>query len=504
MKKIYLFLLLTAAGCSKFDEINTNPDKPVTVTSPMLATRLILDITRGDLGQTKSFMQHALLGKYISWSENQEANQYNKFGRISYSNLLVLNNVEKMISFAPDEKSRNTYKALGNFISAWKFYHLTMQVGDIPYKDALKGEAGVIQPAYNTQKEVLLGILASLDEADQLFANGSDFSGDPVYNGKVAKWRKMVNSFELRVLLSLYKKTGDADLQVMKRFQQIVNNRPLFSGNEDNFQLTYSDVAGQKYPFYKENNQFIIYNMVSDVLINRLKALQDRRLFYYAAPDPILVKGGAAANTYAAYKGVDPAATGDQVGAVASSKDYSPLNARYTELPAGEPVYLMGYAQLQFILAEAAMRGWINSSAEQYYNNGITAGMKFTADFTPDNAAYHHGMPITDTYIRDYIASAAVKFAATPREQLEQIITQEYLTTFMQAPYNAYFEYRRTGYPAFPINPASNQNIPADKMPVRWLYPQRELDYNGDNVTRATTAQYGTDHSNGVMWILKD
>lgn len=88
--------------------------------------------------------------------------------------------------------------------------------------------------------------------------------------------------------------------------------------------------------------------------------------------------------------------------------------------------------------------------------------------------------------------------------RLEQIIWQKYITSFLQIPFNAFFEYRRTGIPDFPINPKSNRNIPSDKMPLRWMYPQDELDYNMDNVSQAINSQYGgSDDYMGVMWLLK-
>lgn len=99
----------------------------------------------------------------------------------------------------------------------------------------------------------------------------------------------------------------------------------------------------------------------------------------------------------------------------------------------------------------------------------------------------------------------AVQFAGTAEEQLKQIITQKYICTFLRSPLNAFFENRRTGYPEFPINPASNENIPSDKLPVRWMYPQEELNYNSENVNEAIDRQYkGNDNVNELMWILKD
>ena len=78
---------------------------------------------------------------------------------------------------------------------------------------------------------------------------------------------------------------------------------------------------------------------------------------------------------------------------------------------------------------------------------------------------FHHNRKITDAYIQEYLGNQGVKFASDFQEQLSQIIWQKYILTFLQTPYNAFFEYRRTGVPNIPINPKSNRNIPSDKMP---------------------------------------
>lgn len=47
-------------------------------------------------------------------------------------------------------------------------------------------------------------------------------------------------------------------------------------------------------------------------------------------------------------------------------------------------------------------------------------------------------------------------------------------------------------------------NIPSDRIPVRWMYPQKELDFNGVEANKAIQRQYGNDNVNALMWILKD
>jgi hypothetical protein len=512
-KSVALFLgiaFLTSA-CSKFDDVNTNPDTPLKVTSGMLATKLILDMSQ--LPSTKGFLLDDLLCKYLGWFEKNQITQYNKFTRIddgelsvtTFDDLVVLNNIDKMIEFAPNEKLKNSYMALGHFVRAHRFFSLTMVLGDIPYSEALKSESSQIyKPGYDTQKDVFLGILSELDEANRLFEIGDNFDGDPIYGGNVGKWRKLANTFQLQVLVSLSKRTDDTDLKVKTRFLDILNNRPVFSDNNDNFQLSYSNKANQKYPFYKDGNNFIIYNMVSSFIIDMLKGLNDYRLFYYANPSPVQISSGKSVSDWDAYKGVDVAAEFSVIGKVASSKDFSALNDRYSELPQGEPTFLLSYAQLNFFLAEAIVREWIPGDAKDYYEKGIRAAMKFVADNTPDNLQFNHGMKITDNYIDTYLQSAEVNLSTDKETQIKQIITQEYILGFMQIPYTPYYEYRRTGYPAFPVNPLSNLNVPSDKIPLRWMYPESESKFNSENLNEALQRQYnGNDDVNAAMWILK-
>ena len=74
----------------------------------------------------------------------------------------------------------------------------------------------------------------------------------------------------------------------------------------------------------------------------------------------------------------------------------------------------------------------------------------------------------------------------------------------MQYPMDAYYEYRRTGYPVLLINPNTNRNTDKNKIPVRWMYSTWEYDYNKENVEEAVQRQYeGIDDYNKLMWILK-
>ena len=500
-------------GCKKYDDINTNPNATTQVNAAMLATSMILNITRSDIATTKGFMQPFLLGKYLTWGEGQEGLQYNNLGRTDFNRITLLRNVTPMINYATNDGLKKSYEALGHFIRAWQFYHTTIQVGDIPYTDAVKGETeGILQPKYDTQKTVFLGILNELDQANTLFAAGSTFEGDVIFAGNTDKWRRLVNSFELHVLINLFKKTADADLKVIDRFKDIVANRPLMRDYNDNFALAYNATAGQNYPWSDvpagSGNSFVKsnYTMLSTTLINPLKALQDRRLFYYAKPSPVKVTGGLSESDYNAYVGAEPSTAFSTLQTMRVGKDYSDINNRYVQLVNAEPVSVFSYWDLQFILAEATVRGWISgTTAQTYYAAGITNSMNFIVKNTPDLADYHHNMKMEAAYINAYPTTGAVALTGSTENQIQQIITQKYLANFLQgSKYQSWFENRRTGYPVFVLNTATNLNTPSGNFPLRWLYPSNELNYNSANLAAAVASQYaGSDDNNQMMWLLK-
>ncbi len=505
-------LAIISTGCKKFDEINTNPNQTTEVSSGVLATTLILSITRNEISGTKGFMQSFLYGKYLTWGEGQENSQYNKIGRTNFDRITLLRNIKPMVDYATTEELRNAYSALGHFVRAWQFFLTTMQVGDIPYSEAVKGESdAIIKPKYDDQKTVFQGILNELDSANLLFSKAVAFKGDPIYDGDVDKWQRLTNTFQLYVLMNLYKKTSDAELSVTDRFKDIVANRPLMRNYNDNFALEYNSKAGQHYPWSNipdgdNPNIKSNYAMVSATIINPLKALEDRRLFYYAKPSPVQIADGKLPSDYAAYIGAEPSNQFPVLQTMRVGRDYSDFNNRYILEVSAEPVGLLNYWDLQFVLAEATVRGWITGTpAQTYYAAGITSSMNFIMNYTKDIPDYTHDMPMDETYINAYPATAAVALSGSEEQQIEKIITQKYIAGFLHGfNYMAWYENRRTGYPEFILNPTSNLNTPNTQFPVRWLYPSNELSYNTDNLDTAIKRQYdGNDNVNSVMWLLK-
>lgn len=487
-------------SCDNFDDINTNPDTSTQSPASMLATNLILSITKP--GTSKGMVYGDMLSKRLAW-EGKEDYQYNLLSRTSFEGYNVLTNTQKMIHAASNQ-DKDAYTGLALFIKAYKLFYISLEVGDIPYEQALQGEEGILKPAYETQKEVMQLILRDLEAAYTHFGKAKAFAGDPIFQGDPEKWKKTVSAFQLKVLINLSKKESDNDLAIKERFAHIVANGSLMASNEDNFQLTFSNKANQLYPFHYTVNKQYGYAMHSTTLIDVLKENKDYRLFYYAKPAKSLTDKGVPANSFDAYIGVNPADSVSQILEKFNSDQFCQVNSRYTHLPEGEPMMWLGYMEQNFILAEAAVRGWIAGDASVYYKNGIEASFLFIDSHTPDDLVYHYGRKITRDVIDSALNDTQIQLNGKKEHDLEMILTQKYMGSFFQHPYESYYDYRRTGFPVLPINPATNQNKVKDKLPVRWMYPQGEYDYNTENVNAAVTRQYdGVDEVNKLMWILK-
>lgn len=499
---LILFSTIMLASCNKFDEINTNPNATEKVNSSLLATEVILQDLEFQGRDAKAYLSDNGLSKYIAYgNETMLSSQYNYLGSTDFSPMTILPNINSMVTYASGSSMENSYKGLAAFCRSFMFYYLTMEVGDIPYSASGLGASGDTKAKYDTQEDVFKGILDELKEADGYFANGVKFDGDPTpYNGDPDKWRRATNSFALKVLMTLSNKVNDANLNIKGRFADIVNSNELLESGTGFLGLNYS--ATDPHPLSGTNDLFTSRTIISHLVLNNLKTLDDRRLFYFADPAKSKIAGGADASDTAAYVGANVGDDYNTITANLINDQYSLLNSRYLHVQAGDPRIMVSYAEQQLILSEASILGWITTGdAESYYESGVKAAL---ANYLPVDPSYVHNMPITQSYIDNYFTGEAA-FKSDPADELKQIWLQRYFLQFMQDPISAFFEQRRTGYPEFPINPATSLNVnDKNAIPVRWLYPSSELNHNKENLIDALNRQYGgVDEINNKMWLLK-
>lgn len=483
MKKIIFILLgilVIQSGCKKFSAFQVDPNKS-TIATPDL---LLNSIAQNAFQSTD--ISAALAGRQMVYTDAASMQQYYGWSRAGFGGYDALRQVLKMEQ-AATAQDKPEYLPLVKFFKAWYFLQLTQTFGDIPYSEALKGDDGVGAPAYDSQADIYLSILDDLKLANSQITSGTaSVSGDIVYSGNMQQWKKAINTLSLRVLMSLSIKENDTKLHIKQRFSEIVNDPatyPVFTSNDDNAELKFYDLQSNRYPYFN-NNDLQTADYMEESFVNLLKSLKDVRLFSFADKAPKYKD--LPADDFDAYGGAKGSAPVSDNNARTVAGEISKINPRFYTNPTNEPSIAVGYAELQFILAEAVVKGWIAGTASDYYEKGIRASMKF--------------YKIDDALVDTYVAQPVVKLSVATA--LQQIITQKYIASFFNSGWQLFYEQRRTGFPAFDVSGAGMLNN--KRIPKRWMYPESELQLNAQHVTDAIARQYPDgDDINGVMWLIK-
>ncbi|MEL4308283.1 SusD/RagB family nutrient-binding outer membrane lipoprotein [Joostella sp. CR20] len=478
--KYTLLLLLTVllVSCSKTEDLQDDENRATNVSPELILTNV----------ETAAFnnisLSAGLASRYLAYTNGVNSNQYYNWQRSSYAIYDDLKQVRKMT-----EESIRTdvevYQILAKFFNSYFIVSLTETFGDVPYTEAINADEGNYTPAYDTQKSIYLKVLNDLKTAsDQLINNNETILGDVVYGGDKLKWRKLINSYYLRVLMNLSKKEADSDLNIKSRFNEIFSNPskyPLMETNEDNGALHFYNIQNNRYPLQNDNDLQTAYYL-EESFVARLQDFEDPRLFVFAE------KKSSASNLsetdFDAYGGLYGSGDLNENVSKAVSGEASRVHPRYFTDPENEPSLLMSYAELEFILAEASVRGWINSSTDEHYKKGIEASLNF------------YNITDTDAYLNNS------KIQLNNGNEIKSILTQKHIAMFLNTGWQIFFEQRRTGFPEFNTNGAGILN--SGNIPTRWMYPANEATNNSENLTTAINRQFPNgDTINGEMWILK-
>ena len=536
------YIIMFCAGvmlmqsCKKqIEQKQQNPNSPESVPAQLILGSVLTDISgtgsAGNLGGINSW------GSVHAWNQYHCQN-YDYYGNniyswtgdnSSYDPYLVIKNVQRMDSeyTVRGGSALNPYEAIGRFVNAYYYYNLAMLFGDVPLSDALKGAAD-LTPAYTAQKDVFNYVLNELDTANTEMAaltTKGDYtlssSQDIYYGGDLSKWQKAVNTYKLRILIELSAKASDATLNVPAQFAAIITNPskyPIFSSQDDDLKFVYNPGGTNTYstyPFNPSNYGSIAqrYNMAS-TYVSTLTNLMDPRVFITCEPASALWNGTSDPCQFKYFVG---ASTGEPLSTMypnASAGKYSFINRkRYYSDFTGEPDVLVGYKEMLFNIAEAIERGWVTGNAETYYQNGIAESMKFygidvnntkfSAYFLPPGAnspTQAQAYPFTFDF-SNYYAQSGVKLSTSSAAAINQIVTQKYIAMFENSGYEAYYNWRRTGAPAFQSGTGVGNN---GVIPKRWAYPVSEQTQNTGNWKSAVTNQgFSADDLNQAIWLVK-
>ncbi len=505
MKNIFYFVFsLVLISCGKdFGNLNVDPNNPQTVPPEALLTSA--EKTLAD-NLSPFFGDAPAIGDLLAqtWAKNNytfftrygiDGSLFNSwFANLYAGTLEDLSDVQTIIAAHPglDAARDKNRIAVAKILQVYTFQLLTDCFGPIPYAEALQGAANRA-PKYDSQKDIYLGLLSQLHEAIALIDEnaGSFGSADVIYGGETARWKKFAYWLNLRIAMRM----ADTELGAMAR-QEVetaavfVRNNP--SGNDDNAYFRYLSAQPNNSPFNKQRVERGDADLgLSNILIDKtLKPLNDPRLPAFA--DERLAGGGYFGRPYGQN---DANAAGDgienysQPSGAAVVRD-GRTNFRDADvLRPDAPARFMNYAEVCFILAEAAARGWdVGGSAAEWYETGIRASLGEWG--------------ITDAGVQDaYLNQQAVAYATAAGDWNQKIGVQKWLALFMQG-FQGWIEWRRLGFDKLerPVDDPLGDFPVNGIAPLRLPYPFTEQGLNAQHYQEAVQLLGGPDKMSTRVW----
>ena len=399
-----------------------------------------------------------------------------------------------------------SYQGIGKIGKAWLFSNLTDTYGDIPYFHALEGDLDNVIPAFDRQKDIYLDLFKQLEEANTLLAKGDGIvvSSDPIYKADVAKWRKFGNSLYLRLLLRV---SGKADLQAqcIAKIKQIAENPslyPIFQTNADCARLLWNGGTSTTDPY---TNPYVAGVRAQDFRGPAICSFFLDHLIDWT--DPRYTSSNKYGSGSIGRLGISQASGGgwygiasgyqsgksEMKGCYFQSYDNTSTGGVWSLQQNANTGIIMQYSEVQFILAEAAAKGWINGSTKTYYHNGIAAAINYWVPNFPET--------ITSTNFAEYLTSLDAAGEvwsdnATLDQKMELIHLQKYYALFL-TDLQQWFEYRRTGHPVLPKGAGV---VNGGVMPARLVYPVYVQAANPVNYKAAVAAQGPDQIYTNVWW----
>lgn len=385
-------------------------------------------------------------------------------------------------------------KAVALTLKVYLLSNLTDIFGDIPYSQAYMGDEGIDHPVFDSQKSVYEQMFAELEKANELYAGKPTFEKptmDLMYNGDMKLWRKFNNSIYLRLLCRV---SGRSEMNVGAKMQEMLDNPtqyPLISSNAENATIKNTGID----PYYNQfrpieidkskftSNSYLITEQFLKMTLNTEENEQDPRLTTWATK-----RSGVDD-----WKGTISGCPAEDAGT--AGKDASHLN--YEVLVRDDAhAFLMDYSEVQFILAEAALKGLINGgedAARTYYENAVTASCQKWAQYEEFSKVK---APINDVTITKFLGGKLAGW--DNNDNKEKLIAEQKFLSLFWVGMEAYHEIRRTGWPLLTIGDGTYYNN--YQFPQRMAYCTSTTGTNPDNVAAALARMGGENNMKTAVW----
>lgn len=516
-KQILTLMLLTAvtACTGDFEDYNTNPNKnsqgsiaPSSMMEPLLYSG------SSSLASYMLSIANEISQVTVAKSTPRREHCYN-LADGNFKNIWDLcykwaANADHMGELAVAQGQPN-YEAIALTMKVYYLSICTDMFGSIPYREALQGQDGVRQPHVDSQKEVFEAMIADLERANGLYQTNTPLAEgtkDAIYGGDLTKWRKFTNTLRMRLLMRVSGRNADFTPTVGDQIKALLADPatyPMFESVADEATVKFN-ASAEYYLSYFNTSSFTSETDLSgdhhvserflSLIYDASKELIDPRLKVWIKPrhtnkeiQPMVGAISGCTNVY-------------------NSKpvsDQEPFLHYETLVRDTNPIYLMSYDELLFIKAEAALKGWISGSAEEYYKAAVTASCEKWGQYGP-YAAY----PVANgsTVATGPVTIAQKDITALLESDLarwdgteQRLAEQKWLSLFWVVGFQMYHEMRRTGYPECKTGKGTIELGRTDgKFIARYPYPLISIANNRANYEEAFNEQGGTIDDNTMIF----
>lgn len=515
-----LVALFITACDSGFEELNRDPNA---YTEPdfqsLFTTSLIRTVGTGTTDRNRTNMKylsgamqfHATLQTFWYGEKGIVHQQTGNFFETVYTS--HLRELSVIITETEGIAELSNQNAIAKIWKVFALHRVTDAYGDVPYTEAVRGNTDLIfKPVYDRQSDIYPWMLQDLESAiGQLDPSAPTFgAADVIYGGDVESWRTFAYSLMLRLGMRLTK----VDEGMAQEWVQKAIAGGVMQSNDDIAKLEHTPTSGNTWNWdarelkresLPEGNQGLGLVKMGKTFIDLLQGHDDPRLPFYATlwqgninsmQAQVISETTAPELQKGLPNGYDPGTISGAIPGWSNAQlvEYSEPNTA-TVANFSTPSIILSYSEVEFLLAEAAIRGWGSGTPEEHYHNAIRANMESSMLY-PNSGI--DPLTITESEISDYIAAHPLN--GNEGEMMEQIYTQFYLAHYMYLDFfEAWSTWRRTGVPqlapiTYPLNTTGG-------VPIRRLmYSFEERALNPENVEAAVANQGADTYITRVWW----
>lgn len=517
LSSIYMFAIavcvMAFASCKKdLLETNTDPNAvSVDVFDPnnMLTTTQLfytgstdnaIEVEETEMMGAGCFIQHLASTSGYFFGDKYQFSPGGWGSFFDHAYTTAVKNVVDLYTTTTGKPQYANLHQISRIMKAMVFERITDVYGDVPYFQA--GQAyheSVYFPAYDKQQDIYTDLLKEVSEAvDSLKDDGDLPIGDMFYanaDDQIGEWRKFGNTLLLRMAMRLTKVDPATAQQYVTKVEGLTMN-----SNDDNAIVPHGTndplTINRIYRGLGEDGDIQLSAQISKTFIDFLKDNDDPRLpvLSYVYPtdfQPGDDPGGGSSEPEDQNGLPNGYNAGNTANGIQSYPGYlGNLNLYSRPSPiifnATAPTLVLTYAESEFLLADAAQR-WGTGDAEAHYNNGVIAAITELSAFGDAGAISEED---AQTYLDEHPYDAS--------QGLEMINTQFWACTFFNE-YEAWSNYRRTGYPALvPVTYTGSQSPGA--VPRRMAYSTVDKQINTANYNAAVSRLDGGDKITSRMW----